>query len=197
MFFIQKAGDVFIDKDYLLIPSIKAYSVRTKYNLETGVGNEKERRFTRYLYYVYHKRSQFYHLEKVHRKELCSRDYLGGENDYKALEKSKIIKSIINDLLRYQFTENEAILQGVREKVSEYILYWNTTDITGANANTIKSRIKDATELVALRKSLEQEIFKELSFGGEVDADKDTFIERILTDKKRAYEKILAKGIIE
>jgi hypothetical protein len=169
-------------------------SIRIRFNVKKGVGNEKERQLSRYLFYVYHKRSQFYHMEKRHRRASVSRDVLGSETMWEKAESQKIIKSVISDLHRYQFTESESLLHRVREKVSEFIKYSTEEDIKNENSFGMKSKIKDANELVKMRKELEQEIFKDLAHSGDVDSEKDSFIERIMTDKKRIYEKILSEN---
>lgn len=188
MFFHIDKGEPVIDPDYLVIPSIRAYANRVEYDPETGKGNDKERMYTKYIYFAYHKRSPFYHMEITHRKESCSLDFLGDKNLYKELEKNPIIAKIIRDLKNYQFTDNEALVEGVKNKVSEYIDWWNKTEVSMNTSSGMKSKLRDAKELISIRKELEAEVKREQALGVDVDTDKASFIERITLGYQRRYK---------
>ena len=93
------------------------------------------------------------------------------------IEKNKEVREFINSINEVQFTENEAFLYGVSQKIDEYIKYWNKTPINKDNHVLIKDQLKGAKDLILFKKEMEDIVLEDQRKSGFAKSEDSSLFE--------------------
>lgn len=157
MIFELNGSIVTITKTGMLIPQIK--------NLY-DVDGPKKAIFSmqmQYLFFVYDKLSPYADMLMGDRKKIVCSDILKQDSKHWLKSEKNELKDSIEAINKIQFTPNEHLLQGVKEKIEEYLLFWKDTKIEAANHNLIADTLDNANKLLKLKDTIEKQVLEEKS----------------------------------
>lgn len=154
-FFYERDGKVILKEKVKVLPEYKKI-------VDAHKGDtEKLNKTFEYIHFVYSKKSLYFYIELNERKKMVCHDRFENIEIAEKIEKVPEVKAFIAKYNRMQFTENETFLNGVREKISEYLRYWQDTPITKSNASEIQEQLKGAKDLLKVKKEMELEVYEE------------------------------------
>jgi hypothetical protein len=124
-----------------------------------------------YMHFVYSRKSSYFRMVLLTRKKEVCRDRFNNPDLWEKIEKAKEVMDLVGKMDKLQFTEKEAMLEGVKKKISEYIHFYNTTPITEQNRELLKEMLSGAKNLVSVLKELQKEVNEEQAENGTLDDD--------------------------
>lgn len=171
-FFYVKDNQVFLKEKFRVIPEIIAIEK------ECGDNEERRKKIFEYLHFVYSKKSPYFYIELSERKKIVCFDRFEDATIAEKLDNVKVIKPFIEKYNQMQFTENETFLNGVRQKISEYLRHWQSNPITKNNSAEIQEQLKGAKELLKVKKELEEIVYEEVRNRNIADESGEKMFER-------------------
>jgi hypothetical protein len=130
-----------------------------------------------YLHFVYSRKSSYFRIVLLTRKKEVCRDRFQNADLWEKIENATEVMALARKMDLLQFTEKEAMLEGVKRKISEYIHFYNTTPITNDNREDLKEMLAGSKNLVAVLKELQKEVNEEQQENGTVDDDDSELFE--------------------
>jgi len=122
-----------------------------------------------YVFMAYSKDSPYFDMLPGERKSMVSKEIFGSVNEFKQLEKDKDVELLIGKICQIQLTAKERLLQGVSEKIEEYLDFLKDTKISKSNHEDVAATIKNSNELLKLRDTIEKQVLeqkKSMQVGG-------------------------------
>jgi len=114
-----------------------------------------------YLYFVYHKKSVYFDMLPIERKQLVCKDRLKVKSgDWKKWDMQEGVCECAEFMNNIQFNVTEKLFNGISKKIEEYLKFWQDTEISEKNHNIVADSVKNASMLVKLRDDLEKQIFR-------------------------------------
>lgn len=159
---IYDSNGFFYVKNNVVCVSDKYKVIKELYELEKNVSEVRFGKFIDYIHFVYSKKSPYFGIVFKDRKKIVCQDRFGDPNVGESIEKIKEVRTVIDRMNQFQFTENETFLEGVRHKISEYLEYWNTNKISKDNSSDLIDQLKGAKELLKVKKEMEEMVYEEI-----------------------------------
>jgi len=151
MFFVVKNNVVFLVDKYKDLPEIKS--------LMNGLPSKKHVQSAfDYLHFCYSRTSPYYNLLLSEKKMQVCKDRYDNEKLWEKIEENKYVSAVIDLMIERQFNDLEKLLLGAKEKIDEYVQFWQRIKITEENYRKIEQMTKGAEDLMKLRKRLENEV---------------------------------------
>lgn len=156
MFFFLKNNKVFLKKDFEILPEIIALEKKFSKN------PERLEKIYDYLHFVYYKKSTYIRTVLCDRQEMVCIDRFNNKDLWKTIESVKEVKDVIEKMNIMQFTENEALFNDVRLKISEYITVLRSEKVTIENAKEMRDLIGTSQDMLKLRKQLQEMVYEDM-----------------------------------
>ena len=131
------------------------------YNADHSKGKERFHKMAMYIFYIYDKRSIYRSMSLEERRKLVCKDILQEPGYWRKAEQNPTFQEVVSRLNKIQFTHKERLLEGVKEKIDQYLLYFNTMKLGEKNEKQYKRMVKGSKELLELHEELEMMVNKE------------------------------------
>jgi len=139
----------------------KGSLIKEFYDSDHSTGHKSFHQAMRYIYFMYHKDSEFRDIPLEDRKKIISKDFIGQEDYHEKIEKLEHVKKLISLLEVMQFTKNEQALEAARLKIDEFGVLLRETTLDLKNQNDVKHLIQNYEDLLKLKERLENLVFKD------------------------------------
>ena len=157
MFFELKNGKVVVTEQGLLNRLVKNF-----HDSDHTKGKEKFHRMAAYAFFMYDKRSMYKNLNVPDRRQIICLDILQVKNYWVNAEANSDFQELISAMNKVQFTHNERLLEGCKQKIDEYLDYFQTLKIDSKNFKDYGSVVKGSEDLIDFYDKLEAKVNKEL-----------------------------------
>lgn len=157
MFFELKNGKVAVTEQGLLNRYVKEL-----YDADHTKGKEKFLCMASYAFFMYDKRSMYKNLPESERKQIICLDVIQTKNYWVGAEANVKFQALIAAMNSLQYTHNERLLEGCKQKIDEYIDYFQTMKISDKNYKDYGSVIKGSEDLIDFYDKLEAKVNKEV-----------------------------------
>lgn len=157
MFFELKNGKVVVTEQGLL-----NFHVKELYDQDHTKGKEKFHNMAAYAFFMYDKRSIYKNLPEYDRKQMICMDVIRAKNYWVGAEANAKFQALIAAMNKLQFSHNERLLEGCKQKIDEYIEYFQTMKISDKNYKDYGNVIKGSEDLVDFYDKLEAKVNKEV-----------------------------------
>ena len=156
MFFELHNGKVVVTEQGLLNISIKRL-----YDADTTKNKERFNKMASYIFSVYDKRSIYINMSIEDRRLIASSDVVEEKDYWMKAEENPSFKEIVEKLNQVQFTHKERLLDGVNNKIDEYLNVFNQMTLDVKNHKDHESMTKGSQSLLELFDKLEHMVNKD------------------------------------
>ena len=114
------------------------------------------------MFFVYSRKSIYFDADIEDRKKIVCTDILKeGINYLEGLEGDGFLKECIDFFIDRQYSKSEKLLNGMDQKIDEYLEFYKTTKITEENHQIVAQALKNASDLIDLREKVQKKVLNE------------------------------------